>query len=184
MNWRRVAQWITGSLLVAALAAACGGDDADPTATTTATVADSSPTPTVAPQPSATPNPEAEVLAAYAYYWEIYIEALRNRDDSRLDEVMTGPRLERGLQEIADLHARGRAVQLVVENSPVLLEIRGDLALISDEYENNSYYIDPVTKQPVGATPVGSETLKDLITLQRVDGVWRVRDGVREEPNQ
>ena len=48
MNWRRVAQWITGSLLVAALAAACGGDDADPTATTTATVADSSPTPSSA----------------------------------------------------------------------------------------------------------------------------------------
>ncbi|HMS71559.1 MAG TPA: hypothetical protein PKB03_00860 [Baekduia sp.] len=184
MDWRRVALGITGSLLVAALAAACGGDDADPTPTTIATGADPSPTATIAAQPTSTPDPDAEVLAAYAKYWEVYIEALRNRDDSRLDEVMTGPRLERGLQEIADLHAQGRAVQLVVENSPVLLEIRGDLALISDEYENNSYYIDPVTKQPVGATPVGSETLKDVITLQRVDGVWKVRDGVREEPNQ
>lgn len=182
MDWRRVAQGVTGSLLLAALATACGGDDADPTSTATAAATDPSATPTP-PHPTATPNPEAEVLAAYAKYWEVYIEALRNRDDSRLYEVMTGPRLERGLQEIADLHAQGRAVQLVLDNSPVVLEIRGDLALISDEYENNSYYIHPVTKQPVGATPVGSETLKDLITLQRVDGVWKVRDGVREEPN-
>jgi hypothetical protein len=166
------------------LAAACGDDDGDPTPSPTATTANPSPTATVVAQPTATPDPEAEVLTAYAEYWKVYIEALRNRDDGRLDEVMTGPRLQRGLQEIADLHAQGRAVQLVVDNRPVVLEIRGDLALISDEYENNSYYIDPVTKEPVGATPVGSETLKDLITLQRVDGVWKVRDGVREEPSQ
>lgn len=184
MDWRGITTTITAGLLVAALASACGDDDADPTPAPTATAANSSPTPTVVAQPTATPHPEAEVLAAYAKYWEVYIEALRNRDDSRLDEVMTGPRLDRGRQEIADLHAQGRAVQLVVDNDPIVLEIRGDLALISDQYENNSYYIDPVTKQPVGATPVGSEILKDLITLQRVDGVWKVRDGVREEPTQ
>lgn len=184
MDWRRVTKGVAGSLLVMALAAACGGDEAGPTPAATATPGNASPTRTVVAGPTATPDPEAEVLAAYAEYWEIYIEALRNRDDSRLGEVMTGPRLQRGLQEIADLHAQGRAVQLVVDNSPIVLEIRGDLALISDEYENNSYYIDPVTKEPVGATPVGSETLKDLITLERVDGVWKVRDGVREEPSQ
>ncbi len=182
MDWRRVAQWITGSLLLAALAAACGGGDTDPTSTATA-AADPSPTPT-SQQPTSAPDPEAEVLAAYAKYWEVYIEALRNRDDSRLAEVMTGPRLVRGLQEIADLHAQGRAVQLVVDNSPIVLQVRGDLALVSDEYKNNSYYIDPITKQPVGATPVGSETLKDLITLKRIDGIWKVHDGVREEPNE
>lgn len=183
MDWRAVTTGIASSLLAVTMAAACGDDDADPTTTPTATVA-ANPSPTSTPQPTAAPDPEAEVLAAYAKYWEVYIEALRNRDDSRLAEVMTGPRLERGLQEIADLHAQGRAVQLVVDSSPIVLEIRGDLALISDQYENNSYYIHPVTKEPVGATPVGSETLKDLITLQRVDGVWKVRDGVREEPNQ
>jgi len=173
---------LSAGLLLVSLAA-CGGGDTEPTPTVTATAAAPTSTPTI-PQPTATPDPEAEVLAAYAKYWEVYTEALRNRDGSRLDEVMTGPRLERGLQEIADLHAQGRAVQLVVESHPVVLEVRENLALVSDEYENNSYYIDPVTKLPVGATPVGSETLRDQTTLQRVGDVWKVSDGVREEPNQ
>ena len=94
---------------------------------------------------------------------------------------MTGPRLDRGLQEVADLAAQGRAIALMVESNPVVLEVRGDQALIADEYQNNSYYIDPETKQPVGATPSAPETLKDTVTMQRVDGVWKVRDGVREE---
>ncbi|MCZ7576319.1 MAG: hypothetical protein M5U18_04415 [Dehalococcoidia bacterium] len=174
-------RWFVMGGLLAMVVAACGGEDAEPTATATAPMPTSTPT---VPQPTATPDPEAEVLAAYARYWDVYTEALRNRDDSRLDEVMTGPRLQRGLQEIADLRAEGRAIQLVVQPNPVVLEISEDFALVSDEYENNSYYIDPVTKQPVGATPVGSETLIDLTTLQRVGGVWKVSDGVREETSQ
>lgn len=182
MNGPRVRTVVVGILLALAVTA-CGGGGAEPTPTATATVTNPSPTAT-APQPTATPDPEAEVLAAYAKYWEVYTEALRNRDDSRLDEVMTGPRLQRGLQEIADLQTEGRAIQLVVQPNPVVLEIGEDLALVSDEYENNSYYIDPVTKQPAGATPVGSETLRDLTTLQRVGDVWKVSDGVREETSQ
>lgn len=173
---------LVAGLLVLAVAA-CGGDGAETTPTATATTVLPISTPTL-PQPTATPDPEAEVLAAYAKHWEVYTEALRNRDDSRLDEVMTGPRLQRGLQEVSDLRAEGRAIQLVVQPNPVVLEISEDFALVSDEYENNSYYIDPVTKQPVGATPVGSETLRDLTTLQRVNGVWKVSDGVREETSQ
>ncbi|MBE0611895.1 MAG: hypothetical protein IH609_21125, partial [Dehalococcoidia bacterium] len=140
MDWRRIRQGITGSLLLAALAAACGGDDADPTPTTTATAAATSPTPTV-PQPTATPDPEAEVLAGYERYWEVYAEALRNRDDSRLDEVMTGPRLERGVTEIAGLVADDRAVEQVVHLNPIVVEIVGDQAVVFDEYENFSYYV-------------------------------------------
>lgn len=179
MKVRTVLAVIVAGALTLALAGCGGNDEATPTLSATTTL----PSPTV-PKPTATLSPEAEVLAAYANYWDVYIQALRDRDDSRLGEVMTGPRLERGLREIADLHSQGRAVELVLGSNPVVLEIRGDLALISDEYENNSYYIDPITKKPMGATSTGSETLKDLITLQRVDGVWKVRDGVREEPNQ
>lgn len=172
-------KFVSAGLLVATLAA-CGGADTEPTPTATLAAIDPTATPTV-PQPTATPEPEAEVLAAYAKYWEVYTEALHNRDSSRLSEVMTGARLERGLQEIADLHAQGRAVQLVVESNPVVLDVQENLALVSDEYENNSYYIDPVTKQPVGATPVGIEILRDLTTLVRIGDVWKVSDGVREE---
>ncbi len=149
MDWRRIRQGITGSLLLAALAAACGGDDADPTPTTTATAAATSPTPTV-PQPTATPDPEAEVLAAYESYWEVYAEALRNRDDSRLDEVMTGPRLERGVRRRSQTCVRqGRCASSRVE--PQSRRRRRDRRRpgpVFDEYENNSYYVDPETHQP------------------------------------
>lgn len=161
---------------------ACGGDD-DASDTPTPDSRTSSPVATTATSVPTTvaPSPEDEVLDAYSNYWSVYAAALRDRDSSRLAEVMTGPRLDRGLQEVADLAAQGRAIALMVESNPVVLEVRGDQALIADEYQNNSYYIDPETKQPAGATPSAPETLKDTVTMQRVDGVWKVRDGVREE---
>jgi len=164
---------------------ACGGDD-DASDTPTRDSRTSSPVATTATSVPTTviPSPEDEVLDAYANYWSVYAAALRDRDASHLAEVMTGPRLDRGLQEVAALEAQGRAIALMVESDPVVLEVRGDQALIADEYQNNSYYIDPETKQPVGATPTAPETLKDTVTMQRVDGVWKVRDGVREESGQ
>ncbi|MCL4230930.1 MAG: hypothetical protein KJ053_05075 [Dehalococcoidia bacterium] len=164
---------------------ACGGDD-DTSDTPTPDARTSSPATTTATSPptTVTPSPEDEVLDAYSNYWSVYAAALRDRDSSHLAEVMTGPRLDRGLQEVADLEAQGRAIALMVESDPVVLEVRGDQALIADEYQNNSYYIDPETKQPVGATPSAPETLKDTVTMERIDGVWKVRDGVREESGQ
>lgn len=164
---------------------ACGGDD-DASDTPTRDSRTSSPVATTATSVPTTviPSPEDEVLDDYANYWSVYAAALRDRDASHLAEVMTGPRLDRGLQEVAALEAQGRAIALMVESDPVVLEVRGDQALIADEYQNNSYYIDPETKQPVGATPTAPETLKDTVTMQRVDGVWKVRDGVREESGQ
>lgn len=183
MDWRRVTKAVTASLLLAAIAAACGGDDADPTPTPTATAADISPTPTV-PQPTATPDPEAAVLEAYATYWEVYAEALRNRDDSRLDEVMTGPRLERGLAEVAGLIADDRAVEQVVHLNPIVVEIVGDQAVVFDEYENYSYYVDPGTHQPLRPTPSTPQVLRDTVTMHRIDGVWKVFDGIRQESTE
>lgn len=184
MNWRGVTRRITGCLLLTALAAACGGDDADPTPTTTATGADPSRTPTIVPQPTATAHPEAEVLAAYENYWEVYADALRDRDHSRLDEVMTGPRLKRGMAEIAGLIADGRAVEQVVHLNPIVVEIVGDQAVILDEYENYSYYVDPATHQPLRPTPSTPQVLRDTVTMHRIDGVWKVFDGIRQETTE
>ena len=164
------------------LLGACGGDDdASDTATPDTRTSSPTATTTTSAPTTVTPSPGDEVLDAYSNYWEVYAAALRDRDSSHLAEVMTGPRLDRGLQEVADLEAQDRAIALMVESNPVVLEVRGDQALIADEYQNNSYYIDPETKQPLGATPSAPETLKDTVTMQRVDGVWKVRDGVREE---
>ncbi|MCC6178019.1 MAG: nuclear transport factor 2 family protein [Chloroflexi bacterium] len=183
MDWPRITKGIASSLLLMALAAACGDDDAGPTPTPPAAEATPPSTPT-AQKPTATPDPEAEVLAAYERYWEVYAEALRNRDDSQLDEVMTGPRLERGLAEIAELVADGRAVEQVVHLNPIIVEIVGDQAVVLDEYENYSYYVDPATHQPLRPTPSTPQVLRDTVTMQRIDGVWKVFDGIRQESTE
>lgn len=180
MDWRRVTRVITGGLLVAALAAACGGDDADPTPAPTAAAAHPSPTLTVIEQPTATPDPEAEVLAAYEGYWEVYAAALRDRDDSRLDEVMTGSRLDRAIAEVQDLRSQDYAVALVVNSRPVVVAIDGDEAMLMDSYENQSHRIDPETKIPLQPTPAPGPTLRDRVTLQRVGGTWKVVETVRQ----
>lgn len=183
MDWRSVTKGVMGSLLVAAMAAACGDDGAEPTSTARATVDAPSTTPTV-PRRTATPDPEAEVLAGYARYWKVYAEALRNRDDGRLDEVMTGPRLERGVAEIAGLVADDRAVEQVVRPNPIVVEIVGDQAVVFDEYENFSYYVDPATHQPLRPTPSTPQVLRDTVTMHRIDGVWKVFDGIRQESTE
>jgi hypothetical protein len=181
---RRLA--ITVAVAAVALAAfGCdGGDDnggrvngqGSPTPVATGTAAVS---PTQTPAASASPSAEEEVITGYLHYWDVYADAVHNLDTSRLAEVMTGPRLERGLKEIQDLRDQGRAVDIVVENDPVVVQIEGDRAVIHDEYKNRSYFIDPTTKEPL-SSPEGSQTIRDTVTLTRVDQTWKVLDTVRE----
>lgn len=110
----------------------------------------------------------------------MYADAMLRLDGAQLHDVMTGPRLERALDEIETLRANGQAVRIVVESDPFVADISGDEAAIIDEYENSSYLIDPVTKEPV--TDRGEpNTLRDTFTLVREDDVWKVRDSVRQE---
>lgn len=181
---RRLA--ITVALAALTLAVfGCGGGEGEgervngqgsrsPAATATATAA-----PTHTPTATATLSPEEEVEAAYLRYWDVYADAVYNLDTSRLPDVMTGPRLERGLNEIQQLRDEGRAVDIVVENHPVVVQIEGDRAVVYDEYENRSYFIDPTTKEAL-SHPEGSQTIRDTVTLTRVGQTWKVLDTVRE----
>lgn len=174
---RTTTSWV---MVVACLsigaAVACRGGNS-PTATPTATVATATPTAT------STPSPEAAVLNAYTRYWQVYSQAIFDLDESHLIEVMTGPRLDRAHDEIRALMAKGQAVKIVVTNQPQIASIQGDTAVLIDMYQNGSYVIDAGTKQPItgAGTP---NVLKDAVTLQRVDGTWKVRDTVRQAPNQ
>lgn len=173
-----------GLLVLFASGAACGGDASPKAGTSTTAPVASSPTRPVTPEATATDSVEDQVLRAYATYWDVYADALRNRDPSHLAEVMTGPRLERGQAEIAELQSSGKAIALVIDSHPIVLALHDDEAVVSDRYGNASYYIDPTSKNALETTPATAETLHDTVTLQRVNGIWKVRDGVREEPGQ
>ena len=158
------------------LGASCGGDS-DPS---TGTPNGSAPTIT----PSATPTQtaatvEEAVLRDYLNYWDVYADALLNLDTGRLNEVMTGPRLERALNEVQNLRSQNRAVSIDVENQPVVVNVAGDEATILDRYENRSHFVNPSSKEPL-TQPSSSEELRDMVSLIRVGAVWKVVDIVRE----
>ena len=170
---------LTSALLVVCIMlVACdgGGDDANSQSSTSTSTA----LPTT---PGATPTAGAsvkdEVSAAYLHYWNVYANAVYNLDPSRLGDLMTGPRLDRALAEVRDLKHQGRAVKIVVENRPVVVHVEDTRAVVSDEYENRSHFIDPDTKQPL-TSPSGGEVIHDQVTLALVDGIWKVFDSVRE----
>lgn len=177
MNWRCVMQRISGSLLLVALGAACGGDDSDPTATITV-AADPSPTPT-SPQPTSTPDPGAEVITAYLRYWELYAEAVLNLDRSVLIGVASEEELQQVQEEIETLRADGVALRVVIEHRPTVIELTDTAATVFDEMTNNSFYVDPDTHEPPEGEGSG-ETLVDTFFLEKVDGQWIVIRSIRQ----
>jgi hypothetical protein len=177
MDWRRFTQGITVSLLLAALAAACGGDDADPTPTATA-AADPSPTPT-SQQPTSTPDPGAEVITAYLRYWELYAEAVLNLDHNVLIGVASEEELQQVQAEIETLRADGVALRVVIEHRPTVIELTDTTATVFDEMTNNSFYVDPETHEPPEGEGSG-ETLVDTFFLEKVDGQWIVIRSIRQ----
>jgi len=160
------------------LAVGCRGADQPPSPTWTPTDTPTIAT-TVAPTPTPTPSLEEEVLSAYARYWDVYADALLRLDGSRLSEVMTGPRLQRAIDEIEDLRSQGRAVRVLVQNAPLVAATGADEAAIVDEYVNSSYLIDASTQEPIGDRGEPN-TLRDTFTLVLEEDGWKVRDSLRQ----
>ena len=168
---------LSASVLLGIFLAACNG--ATPSSEPTPKESPS-PAGTVTVEPTPTASPEEAVKETYLHYWEVYSESLFNLDSTRLSEIMTGPRVERALEEIERLQEQGRAVKIVVENRPVVVQVEGDQAVVLDEYENRSHFIDPETKEPLSEPPATGETIRDRVTLTRVGDTWKVLDTVRE----
>ena len=165
------------AVLLVLLAGACSGDDdsaietnsTDPTqATATASVT-----------PTSTASVEDEILADYMRYWDAYGEAALNLDASLVEEFAVGEELESIRAELADLRTQGVALRVVLTHRPVLVEVSGDKAVLMDEMVNNSFFVDPVTKEPPIASGSG-ETLRDTFYLERIDGKWVVTQSTRQ----
>jgi len=172
-------EFLAALALIALLLAACNGEGGEPTTPAGEPSPTPSPAVTATAEATQTPTVEEVVIEAYLRYWEVYGEGVFDLDTSRLGEVMTGSRLERAVDEIESLRQDGRAVKIVVENRPVVVQVKGDQAVVFDEYENQSYLIDPETKEPIGDPGTG-EVIRDTVTLTRSGQTWKVLDSVRE----
>lgn len=167
------------AVLAGALLVACGdGDDpaGTPTATPTATQA-ASPTNT----PATTPGPpvEEEVSSAYLAYWDAYSEAVLNLDASLVEGFAMGEELESIRDEIDQLQADGIALRVVVEHDFLVIVTSETAATVVDEVTNDSFYVDPVTKDPPEAEGSG-EVIRYTYFLESIDGRWLVTRGQRE----
>jgi hypothetical protein len=130
--------------------------------------------------PTVDPAAQAEVLQAYAHYWDESTLALRDLDPAPLDQVATGTELDGLRAYIDELRSQGRAIRTHVIHHVYVLSLTSESAVIADEYEDRSIYIDAVTKEPID--PSQSEPDPGPITkvrklLEKTDGTWRVAGG-------
>lgn len=161
--------------LVLMIGACDGGDGGEPPTR----VGDSSPTPrpaaTQTPEitPTPTSSPEEDVTEAYLAYWRAYGEALLSLDPMLVEGVAADQELQRIREEIEGLRSQGVALRVVVEHNPVILELSDTSAVLFDEIVNNSFYVDPETKEPPEASGSG-EVLRDTFYLEKINGHWIV----------
>jgi len=164
---------VTSALFVVACNGGDGGETREsptPAATRTATPEAS---------PTATPPIEQEVSEAYLRYWDTYAEALLNLDPGLAEAAASGEELQRIREEIQTLRSQGVALRVVVEHNSVVLEASENSGVVFDEIVNNSFYVDPETKEP----PVGSgsgEILRDTFYFEKIDGRWVVVRSTRQ----
>jgi hypothetical protein len=186
MGVRRGAAALAVVGLVAALLVACGRDKHDTARQPTAdspvrTPSTSSTARPDTPSPTATASPEQAVLEAYRRFWEAYAVAVLNLDPTQIEGVAAADRLQGIQEEIEDLRRRGLAIRVNVTHNPMVVEVRGDRAVVYDEMVNNSFYVNAQTKEPRVASGSGI-MLKDTYYLQRMeDGSWKVIDGGRQQ---
>src|SRR6266542_6746310 len=133
-----------------------------------------------APVPTVDPVAQAEVQQAYAHYWTQRTLALRDLDSSLLPDVAAGDELAALTSRIDDLRSQGRAVRTHVIHHVVALPTAPDEAVVADEYEDRSIYVDFETKAPIdpsNSDPQTGPVVKVRKLLQKFDRVWKVSWG-------
>ncbi|MDP9180645.1 MAG: hypothetical protein M3O21_02860 [Chloroflexota bacterium] len=161
-------------LLVITLLTSCGGGSDSATLTPSATALPSS-----TAQPSATSSIEAEVGDAYLQYWDAYSAALLALDSTPVAQFASGQQLQRIQDEIDGLHAQGVAERVVVEHHFAVIGATATTATVSDQIVNNSFFVDPVTKDPPSAAGSG-ERFTDTYKMAKVGDRWVVVNGSRQ----
>ncbi len=162
------------TLAATAVLTACSGDGGTGTVTPSAT-----PTASGTVKPSATTSVVGIVSDAYLKYWDAYSAALLALDSAPVQAFVTGEQLRRIQNEIDGLRAQGVAERVVVQHHFVVIGATATLATVSDEIVNNSFFVDPVTKDPPSAAGSGAR-FTDTYQMEMVGDQWVVINGSRQ----
>jgi hypothetical protein len=126
-----------------------------------------------------TAGAEAALLAAYNHSWEVYADALRRLDASRLPSAFAGNALRVARQEVAEHIAKRHPSLVRVEHRPRVLHLTSTDGVIQDNYRNHSVLLDPATGQPIEPDP--NEVVYQRQSLKRIDGAWKVVEVIEEK---
>jgi len=130
-----------------------------------------------ASEPTVDPVAQAEVQQTYAHYWQQRALAFRDLEPSLLIEVAAGPELDALTSKIDQLRSEGRAIRTHVIHHVVALPTAPKEAVVADEYEDLSIYVDAVAKTPLDPANPDPQTgpiVKVRKLLQKLDGAWKV----------
>ena len=160
------------------LGVACRGAEVTPPSANTAPATQTAAPPSAQ---SATPaaSPEKEVERAYLAYWDAYAAAVLNLDATLVEGFAAGTDRDAIREEIEKLRADAVAVRVVVKHDPLIVMTSESTATVVDQMTNNSFYVDPVTKDPPQADGSGN-VLRDTYFLEKVAGRWVVVRGSRD----
>jgi hypothetical protein len=164
---------LTATLLAVAVAA-CG---ANPPPSPTTTTAAAAPT-TTATGPPTTLSAKVELLTAYERSWEVYADALRRLDPTRLASAFAGSALRAAQQEVATQKANNQPVRIDVEHHPRVLLATTTDGVVADEGVNHSVVLDPATGTPTEPDP--NERFRERRSFKFLDGSWKVVEIIEE----
>lgn len=123
---------------------------------------------------------ERQIEEAYRTYLRTYSEAVSRLTTNRLHEVLDGRALQLVTDEVNDLKARGRPVQIVEDERTIAVaNVTETSATLIDEYTSRSVYINPTTMQPMPRS--GPPTrVRQSYEFRKINGAWKIVDGTRE----
>jgi len=155
----------TACLLFLPLLFGCGGgSDHAAKSTTTRPVA---PTTTAGPAKN-------DVLSAYRGFWDAYLAAADPMDPAHPDlaRFATGASLERVRSSFTEHFKRGEVIRGSVDLAPMVEDIKTSSADLRDCYLDQTHVFDSATGKQID--PPGDATFEVVVTLQLVDGDWKV----------
>jgi hypothetical protein len=166
---------VLAALATAVVLAGCQGDTPRTPPSTTEMRATSA-----VPTTSAITQPDAEVLlSAFQRSWQVYADALRRLDASRLPSAFAGTALRAVQSEVAEQKAKRQPVRISVEHHPKVLLVNATDGVVEDRGVNHSVILNPATGRP--AEPDPNEPFSEHRSFKFIAGTWKVVEIIEEQ---
>ncbi len=123
-------------------------------------------------------SPSAVLLAAFTRSWQVYADALRRLDASKLPAAFAGDALRAVQSEVVEQRAKHQPVRISVQHHPKVLLVNATDGVVADQGVNHSVVLNPATGQP--AEPDPNQPFSEHRNFKFLDGTWKVVEIVEE----